>query len=61
MESLTKELRVHWQQTKEYWSDDKSREFEKKFLEELFASVDRSVVVIDQLDKLILKIKKDCE
>jgi hypothetical protein len=61
LETLTKDLRVHWQQTKEYWADDKSREFEHKYLEELFASVDRAVLVIDQLDKLILKIKKDCE
>ena len=61
LEALTKELRVQWFQTKEYWKDDKSREFEHKYLEELFASVDRAVLVIDQLDKLILKIKKDCE
>jgi hypothetical protein len=61
LEALTKELRVHWQHTKDYWADDKSREFEHQYLEELFASVDRAVLVIDQLDKLILKIKKDCE
>ncbi len=61
LEALTKDLRVHWQHTKEYWTDAKSREFEHKYLEELFASVDRAVLVIDQLDKLILKIKKDCE
>ena len=61
LEALTKELRVHWQQTKEYWSDEKAREFEHKFLEELFASVDRAALVIDQLDKVIWKIKKDCE
>jgi len=61
LEALTKDLKVHWLQTKEYWSDAKSQEFEHKYLEELFASVDRAVLVIDQLDKLILKIKKDCE
>ncbi|HLH53952.1 MAG TPA: hypothetical protein VKY92_10090 [Verrucomicrobiae bacterium] len=61
LEALTKDLRVRWQQTKESWSDEKSREFEHKYIEELFASVDRAVIVIDQLDKLILKIKKDCE
>lgn len=61
LEGLTKDLRVHWQQTKEYWVDAKSREFEHKYLEELFAGVDRAVLVIDQLDKLIQKIKKDCE
>lgn len=61
LEAITKDLRVHWQQTKEYWSDAKSAEFEHDYLEELFSSVDRAVSVIDQLDKVISKIKKDCE
>lgn len=61
LEAITKELRAQWQQTKEYWSDAKSTEFENRYLEELFTSVDRTVSVIDQLDKLITKIKKDCE
>ena len=61
LEALTKDLKVQWFRTKEYWSDAKSQEFEHKYLDELFASVDRAVLVIDQLDKLILKIKKDCE
>ena len=30
-------------------------------MEELLASVDRAVTVIEQLDKLISKIRKDCE
>lgn len=61
LEATTKGLRAQWQQTKQYWSDAKSAEFEHKFLEELFSSVDRAVSVIDQLDKLLGKIKKDCE
>ncbi len=61
LEAITKELRVQWQQTKNFWSDAKSAEFERRYLEELFSSVDRAVGVIDQLDKLITKIKKDCE
>lgn len=61
LEALTKELRLQWQQTKEYWSDAKSREFEQNFLQELFVTVERSAAAIDQLDKLITKIKKDCE
>jgi hypothetical protein len=61
LEALTKELRAQWMNTKVYWADAKSQEFEHKYLDELFASVDRSVMVIDQLDKLIFKIKKDCE
>jgi hypothetical protein len=58
---LTKELRAQWQDTKNYWKDAKSQEFEHKYMEELLASVDRAVNVIDQLDKLVTKIRKDCE
>ena len=58
---LTMELRTQWQDTKLYWKDAKSLEFERRFMEELLASVDRTVTVIDQLDKLVSKIRKDCE
>jgi hypothetical protein len=58
---LTKELRNQWQDTKVYWKDAKSEEFENRFMEELLASVDRTVTVIEQLDKLVTKIRKDCE
>ena len=61
LEALTKELRAQWFRTKEYWTDAKCAEFEARYLEELFSSVDRAVLVIDQLDKLVAKIKKDCE
>lgn len=59
--ALTKELYVQWQQTKQYWNDARSQEFERKYLQELFSSVDKSVTIIEQLDKLVAKIKKDCE
>jgi hypothetical protein len=61
LEAITKELHQQWQQTKEHWADAKSLEFEQRFLQELFVSVDRSVAAIEQLDKVITKIKKDCE
>jgi len=59
--ALTKELRVQWFQTRDYWTDAKAQEFEQRYLAELFGSVDKTVTVIEQLDKLIADIKKDCE
>jgi hypothetical protein len=59
--AVTKELLLQWQQTKNYWDDGKSREFEQKYLQELGAGVDKAVMVIEQLDKLTAKIKHDCE
>jgi hypothetical protein len=59
--ALTKELRIQWQQTREYWADAKSREFEQKYLQELYTNVEKTAAVIEQLDKLLTRIKKDCE
>jgi hypothetical protein len=59
--ALTKELARQWEQTREYWQDAKSLEFEKKYLEDLLASVDKTVTVIESLDKMVGKIRKDCE
>ena len=61
LSGLTKELSRNWQQTREHWQDAKSLEFEHKYLEELVASVEKTVTVIEQLDKLITRIRKDCE
>jgi hypothetical protein len=61
LQALTKELWVQWQQTRQSWNDNKSAEFEHKYLQELMASVDKSVIVIEQLDKLLAKIRRDCE
>ncbi len=58
---LTKELRLQWQGTKHYWRDAKCEEFERKYMEELFSSVDRAVTVIEELDKLLTRIRSDCE
>ncbi len=59
--AVTKELSFQWQQTKEYWRDAKAQEFDRQYMQELLAGVDRAVTVMEQLDKLIAKIRHDCE
>lgn len=61
LSTVTKQLLIQWDQTKEHWKDAKSAEFESKYLDELRQGVDRAVMVIEQLDKIITKVKKDCE
>ncbi len=61
LSGLTNQLRSEWFNTKQYWKDTKCQEFEKRYMEELLASVDHAVTVIEQLDKLITKIRSDCE
>ena len=57
----TRELWLQWQETKNSWRDTKSQEFEAHYLSDLVATVDKSVAAIEQLDKLLTKIRKDCE
>jgi len=61
LSAITRELWAQWQHTKASWKDARSEEFERKYLEELLASVDRTVTVIEQLDKVLMKVRKDCE
>ena len=58
---LTKELALKWQDTRESWQDAKSLEFERQYIAELAADVDSAVAVIEQLDKVLAKLRSDCE
>jgi hypothetical protein len=59
--AVTKVLSSQWQQTKESWKDAKAEEFERQYLDELFTSVDKAVGIMDQVEKLVAKIRSDCE
>ena len=59
--ALTKDLMNRWRETKETWRDAKADEFERDFLIELQSSVDKSLHVMEQLDKLLAKIRNECE
>ena len=61
LDGITKELSVHWEQAKSSWRDQKSDEFEKKYLDELFALTGKSVLVIEKLDEILKKVRSDCE
>ncbi len=59
--TVTRDISNQWDQTKHYWQDAKAQDFEREYIELLQNSVEKAVSVIDELDKLISKIKHDCE
>jgi hypothetical protein len=61
LSALSKALAVKWDETKNHWRDEKSQEFERQYIEELLNSVDKAVNVMEQLDKLLAKVRHDCE
>jgi len=59
--AITKEITNRWNETKNHWHDAKSREFEQRYMTELFANVDKTITVMDKLNELLTKVRKDCE
>jgi formate-dependent phosphoribosylglycinamide formyltransferase (GAR transformylase) len=59
--AITKELSNRWDETKNYWRDAKSQEFEQRYMIELFANVDKTITVMDKLNELVTKVRNDCE
>jgi tRNA uridine 5-carbamoylmethylation protein Kti12 len=59
--AITKELSNRWDETKNYWRDAKSQEFDQRYMTELFANVDKTITVMDKLNELVTKVRNDCE
>lgn len=59
--ALTKDLSVKWENTRTHWSDARSREFDERFMQELMQRTEKAVTMIDKLDELLRKVRKDCE
>jgi hypothetical protein len=58
---LTRDISLEWAETKNYWRDVKSEEFERRFMAELSAHVNRAVIVMEQMEELLKKVRSDCE
>jgi hypothetical protein len=58
---LTRDILLRWNETKNFWRDTKSDEFERRFMAELDAHVNRTVLIVDKLDELLKKVRSDCE
>lgn len=57
----TKQLMVSWAETKHAWRDAKALEFERNYLEPLPHAVESAVKVMGELDKVLNRIRQDCE
>jgi hypothetical protein len=57
----TKIILNQWESTKYSWRDQKSKEFEKEYLAALQDQVTGAMTVIEDLERILTKIRKDCE
>ena len=56
-----KDLKMEWEQTKTFWHDVKSQEFERKYIDELPGHVSRATAVMEELHALLAKVRSECE
>ena len=56
-----KDLSLDWEQTKSFWRDTKSQEFEREYLSEIPSLVTRTITAMKELDELLRKVRSDCE
>ncbi|MEM7010321.1 MAG: hypothetical protein AAF585_02455 [Verrucomicrobiota bacterium] len=58
--SVSKELNRQWENTKIVWRDQKALEFEQRYMNPMFESVENALAAIEKLDKVISKVRNDC-
>ena len=56
-----KDLSFDWEQTKTYWHDVKSQQFERDYLEQVADYVTRARAAMEEIDVLVRKVRSDCE
>ena len=57
----SRELLKTWQDTQNYWRDQKCREFDVTYMQPLFDAVDNAVSAMDDLEKILRRLREDCE
>lgn len=61
LQLLTREILLRFDETKTSWRDARADEFERKYMQELLARVEKSVGSVEKLDQVLSKVKNDCE
>ena len=57
----TKDLLLRWEETKQFWQDAKAADFEQEYLTQLQTAVDCATPVFEELDKLVTRVRSECE
>ncbi|MFZ4765266.1 MAG: hypothetical protein ACOYMN_09970 [Roseimicrobium sp.] len=56
-----KKLQAEWEHVRSVWTDAKSLEFEKHYLDELPGLIAQAGAAVDEINLLLAKVRRDCE
>ena len=54
-------MAVDWEQTRNYWRDVKSIQFEKDYLDQIPQQFARAITAMEEIETLLRKVRSDCE
>ena len=57
----TKAFMQSWEQVKSHWQDARQREFAKDFIDTLPDDVSSAIRVIEEIDTILTRARRDCE
>lgn len=56
-----KNLSTEWQEAQAHWRDAKAAEFQREYLDPLPPQLARAVETLEELDRLLGKVRNECE
>lgn len=56
-----KDLSVEWRETKTRWRDGKAREFGEEYIDPIPPEVARAIEAMEELDRVLRRIRSECE
>jgi hypothetical protein len=57
MKLSAKNTKALWEQTRAFWKDEKSRQFEEQFLTRLFAEIEKVETALDTIGAMLNRIR----
>jgi hypothetical protein len=54
-------LNAAWDETRTTWTDDNARDFHQRYMVELTAEVEKTLLAMDGLEALMRKVREECE
>jgi hypothetical protein len=57
----SRDLAARWQETSTFWRDAKAAQFQRDYLDALPALVGKTREALDELDRVLRKIRSECE
>jgi hypothetical protein len=56
-----KNLSAAWQEAQAHWRDAKAAEFQREYLDEIPALIGKSREALEELERVLRKVRSDCE